>query len=135
MHTDFLHHGQGNLPKSFFKQGIVGDFDDMFSQMSTAKFTGLLGEDTMVLSQERSGGIHQLRCPGFQSLKSNSSNKFPCLCFMVSFGIWRPWVLPNASILPVHIGDSGTCVAATAVTTGIFFHRVWKMPYYFSLLQ
>ena len=30
-----------NLPKLLFKWGIIGDFNYMFSRMSTAKLTGL----------------------------------------------------------------------------------------------
>ena len=57
--------------------------------------------------------------------KSNSSNNFSCLCFMVSFGNWRPWGPTNASTMPVHICGSGTHVVATALTTRVFLLRVW----------
>ena len=58
-------------------------------------------------------------------LKSNSLNNFSCLYFTVSFGVWRPCTLSDASITPVPIGGSGTNVAATALTTEVFFLRVW----------
>ena len=32
---DFFHQWWGNLPESFFKQGVIGDFDHSFSGMST----------------------------------------------------------------------------------------------------
>ena len=36
-------------------------------------------------------------------LRSNFSNSLSCLCFAVSFGIWWPWALLNASIMLVHM--------------------------------
>ena len=58
-------------------------------------------------------------------LKSNFSNRFSCLCSVVIFGIWMPWVSSNASIMPGHICSSGTWLAATTLATGILFFRVW----------
>ena len=57
-------------------------------------------------------------------LRSNSSNNFSCLCFMVSFGIRRSCAPSNTFIMPVCIGGSGTQVTAAALTTGVFFLRV-----------
>ena len=59
-------------------------------------------------------------------LKSRSSNNFFYLCFTDSFGIWRPWASPDASIILVCIGSSDMWVAAIALTTGVFFLRVWR---------
>ena len=39
--------------------------------------------------------------------------------------LWYLEASSNASITPVHISGSGTHVAATAFTTGVFFLRVW----------
>ena len=58
-------------------------------------------------------------------LRSNSSNTFSCLCFTVSLGAWRLWASSDASIKLVWTGSSGTHVTVTALTTGVFFLRVW----------
>ena len=58
-------------------------------------------------------------------LYSNFSNSFSCLCPVFSFCVWVPWASTNVSIMPDHICGSGTQLAATTFTTGIFFFRVW----------
>ena len=58
-------------------------------------------------------------------LKSNFSNSFSCLCSVVSLCVWMPWASSNVSIMPDHTCSSGTWLAATTLTTGIFFFRVW----------
>ena len=68
-------------------------------------------------------------------LKSNSLNNFSCLCFMVSFGIWRTWAPSNASITLVCIGGSGTHVAMIALATGSSSSGSGYMPCYFSIPQ
>ena len=58
-------------------------------------------------------------------LRSNSSNNFSCLCFMVNLGRWRPQAPVNASISPVCTGSCSTHVTAIALATGVFYLRVW----------
>ena len=128
----FFQQCQGNSSESFFEWGIVGDFDYMFSQVSTAKFTGS-GEKTSWYSAKRDK-VESTSVGGQDSspLKSNSSNNFSCLCFMVSFDIRRPCAPSTTSITLVCIWDTGTHVTATALTTGVFFLRVWGYVYCIS---
>ena len=53
--------------------------------------------------------------------KSNFSNSFSCLCFMVNLGVWMLWASLNAFIILSCICGSGTCVAATALATWDLF--------------
>ena len=58
-------------------------------------------------------------------LRSNSSNNFSCLCFMVCFGAYRPWASSGASVQSVCTGNPSTHVTMTVLATGVFFLRVW----------
>ena len=60
------------------------------------------------------------------SLKSSSSNSFPCHCLTVSFGAQGSWgsFSPSSNWAPT--GDSGNGVTKTALATRAFFQRVCK---------
>ena len=57
-------------------------------------------------------------------LKSNSSNNLPCLCLMVSLGVWGLWGSSAPYSNCSSSGGLGTGNAATALATGVFFQRV-----------
>ena len=57
-------------------------------------------------------------------LNSNSSNNLPCLCLMVSLGVWRSWDLSASSSNCSSSGGLGTADAATGLATRVFFWRV-----------
>ena len=60
----------------------------------------------------------------YRPLKSNSSNNLPCLCLMVSLGVWGSWGSPAPSNNHTSSGGSGTGNTATTLATGVFFQRV-----------
>ena len=80
----------------------------------------------MVLSQKTLGRIHQLGWPGFQPTQILLLKQF-----FLPLHHGQLWHLEglgsqsNISILPVYTGGSGTHVAATALTIGVLFLRVW----------
>ena len=53
-------------------------------------------------------------------LKSNSSNNLPCLCLMVSLGVWDSWDSSAPSSNCSSSGSLGTGNAATTLATGGF---------------
>ena len=59
-----------------------------------------------------------------RSLKSNSSNNLPCLCLMVSLGVWRSWESSAPSSNCSSSGGLGPGNVATALVTRVFFQRV-----------
>ena len=73
--------------------------------------------------QEGLGRICQLWWPGFQSTQIQLLKQL--FLPLLHGHLWHLEALSNASITPVHIGGSGNCVTATALTTGVLFHRVW----------
>ena len=87
----------------------------------------------MVLSQEIQSGICQLRWPRFQSTQIQLLKQF--LLPLFHRQLWCLEVSSNTSIIWVCIGGSDTQVVATALATGVFFLRVWRYAYYFSLPQ
>ena len=128
MCTDFFHQWWGNLPESFFKWGIISDFDHMFSWMSTAEFTGLSGENVMVLSHKRPGGI-----PIHSDLTTQTV--FPAFALqsaLASGGL-------GAHLTPLT--DQSTLVALAPVwpqlllPLGSSSSESWDLLYYFSLQQ
>ena len=115
------------LPKSFLEWGIIGNFNDMFSWMDAASLLGS-NEKTSWYSAKRDQ-VEATSSGGHDSnlLRSNSWNNFSCLCFTVNLGIW--WLLSSTSPIipgePICARGSGTWVTSTALTTGVFFLRVW----------
>ena len=93
----------------------------------------LLGSKEKMWYSARKDWVESASLGGQDSnpLKSSSLKNFSCLCFTVILGIWRPWVLSNASITPVCIGGSGTHMAVTALTMGVFFLKIWGYPILF----
>ena len=68
-----------------------------------------------------SARVHESRL-----LKSNLSNKFPCLCLTVSLGVWESWDSSAPSCNCSPLGGSGTGNATTTQITGVFLQRVCK---------
>ena len=70
------------MHKSFFKRGIIGNLNHMFSRMSTAKLAGLKGENVIVFCQEWTGRIFQLWQPRLSALVSWCPGPHPaCLLY------------------------------------------------------
>ena len=68
--------------------------------------------------------ICQLMDQESRPLKSNSSNNLPCLCLMVSLGVWGSWDSSAPSSNCSSSGGSCTGNAATTLPTRVFFWRV-----------
>ena len=100
-----------NLSKSFLKGSVIHNFYCVFCGMGTAQFCTGSNENTswyLARSQwaaSTSFGAHESR-----PLKSNSSNNLPCLCLMVSLGVWGSW---GSSAPSSNCTSSGVWAQAT----------------------
>ena len=132
MRTNFLYQWCWYPPKSFFKWGIISNFNQIFSWMGTAKFTGLQWEDVMYLPKRDLVEATRLGDQDSNPLRSNSSNNFSCLCFTVSLGDWWLWTPSDTSVKPVCIGCSGTMWLWLPLPLGSSSSESGDMPYYSS---
>ena len=81
-------------------------------------------ENTSYLAKSQQAASASSEAQESRPLKSNSSNNLPCLCLMVSLGVWGLWDALAPSSKCISSGGLGTGDAATTLATGVFFWRV-----------
>ena len=124
---NLLHQQWGNSSKLFFKGSVIRNFYRVFPWN---------GYNPIPLYPMRThhgiqSGANEQHLPAWEAhksrpLKSNLSNSLPCLCLMISLGVWGSWDSSAPFSNCSSSGGLGMGDTATTLATGVFFQRVCK---------